>query len=105
PYCQKEMQKKTPSRWGRRPGVGVTALRGAWGKVVLVNVCRHLANAAQFFVSEKRLFLVPGPLFVAQSGFFRDFRKLLHRNAEQRRRSHLRYVAILRVLHRGFSSG
>src|SRR5580700_125791 len=61
-------KRKTPGRWGERPGVGVTAEGGRrkLEKFLVHLVHSQHANLSQLFVSEKCLFLFSRALLVSQ---------------------------------------
>src|SRR6266478_7627620 len=93
-------ERKTPDRWGERPGVGVL-LRGAGGNsfcLVHLMYGQH-ADLPQLFVGEIRLFLFACDFFVPESRFARDAVQFHFRKTQQHRRAAPGYVFELLCFH------
>src|SRR6266436_1430159 len=93
-------KRRTPDRWGERPGVGVL-LRGAGGNsfcLVHLMYGQH-ADLPQLFVGEIRLFLFACDFFVPESRFARDAVQFHFRKTQQHRRAAPGYVLELLCFH------
>src|SRR5215831_21030311 len=90
--------KENPREAGGKsfPGWGMT--EGGRGKLSVDLRC-HLANLAKLFISKERLFLIPGTLFVPESGLFRNPAQLVLGYTKQRCRAFLRNITKFEILH------
>src|SRR5215472_8111027 len=105
--CQTLKPNKNPGPrgWTTRGGGTTEGGRGETGissgplVCSLVNVRRHLANLAQFFIGKKCFLLALRAFFVSQSGLFGNSRKFLLGNSQKQRRALLRDVTKFDVFH------
>src|SRR5258708_34879706 len=86
-------ERKTPDRWGERPGAGVL-LRGAGGNsfCLMHLVYGQHADLPQLFVGEVRLFLFACDFSMTESRFARNAAQFHFREAQQHGRAASRHI-------------